>query len=522
MRSVFFNTEVLDAERKIIEKNEIPSIILMENAGANSARFIKKYISENNIKECIILSGKGNNAGDGFVIARHLIESKIDIYILSFYPLKELKGDALINFNILRNLNSSRVHFSEIKSINDFKKILRKIKIEKDTLIIDAVFGVGFRGELDSHIKKIFHFLNTRKLNKVIAVDTISGLKDYNDGRDLLKADVTVSMSVNKFNSLFGEGREASGKIVTVDIGIPYGEFDLYNKRNIYEIESRDVKNILPERKINSNKYSNGKLFILGGKKGFSGAVYLSSMAAMRTGCGAVIAGIPESINKILEIKTTEVITFPLPENKNKCLSLKGIDLIKDKIKWSDAVLIGPGIGRDTDTKELIIRILEEFDHNFIIDADGLNALQGNLDIFKKKKKKVILTPHYGEFSVISGYSVNEIKKDVYKTSTEFAKKYNIILVLKNSPTIITDGKYFFINTAGRENLATIGSGDVLSGIISSAYSITKDPVKSSVYGCYLHGKCGDYLFDETGSNSTLAGDLIDYIPDTKFNIKYE
>ncbi|MBN1634114.1 MAG: NAD(P)H-hydrate dehydratase [Ignavibacteria bacterium] len=522
MRSVFFNTEILEAEKKIIENNNIPSIILMENAGANSARFIKKFIFENNITKCILLSGKGNNAGDGFVIARHLSESKTEILILSMYPLKELKGDAFINYNILKNLNVPYFRISEISSLKEFKKILKDTKIGKGILIIDAVFGVGFRGELDKHLRDIFNFLNTIKSKKVIAVDTVSGLKDYNDSRDLLKADITISMSVNKFNSLFGKGRETSGKIETVDIGIPSWEFDRYNERNIYETEQNDMRDILPERNINSNKYSNGKLFILGGKKGFSGAVYLSSMSAMRTGCGAVIAGIPESINKILEIKTTEVITLPLPENKNKCITSKGIDLIREKIKWSDATLVGPGIGRDADTQELIIKILEEFDHKFIIDADGLNALKGKLDIFKKKNNKTILTPHYGEFSVLSGCSVDEIKKDIYKISTDFAKKYNVILVLKNSPTIITDGKYFYINRTGRENLATIGSGDVLSGIISSVYSVTGDAVKSSVYGCYLHGKCGDNLFRKTGSSSTLAGDLIDFIPETKLSIKFE
>lgn len=516
MRSVFFNSEVLDAEEKIIRNTDIPPIILMENAGANSARLIRKYIRKNKIRECFLLTGKGNNAGDGFVIARHLLTEEIDIHVISLYNFKELKGDALINYRILLNLKRNSLFIKEIKGLSNFRKYLDRNKISDKFLIIDAVFGVGFKGELDIHLRKIFNYLNSLKNKKTIAIDTVSGLKDYNDGSNLLKADMTISMSGKKFNSLFGEGRIMSGIIETVDIGIPETEFDKFNSRKIFETEKNDISAIISPRNINSNKYTNGKLFILGGKPGFSGAVCLSAMSAMRTGSGAVIAGVPESINNILEIKTTEVVTIPLPENKNKCLTKDGFKLISEKIQWSDATLIGPGIGRDKETQELILKILNTFDHNFIIDADGLNALKNNTGIFRKKKKKVILTPHYGEFSVISGIPAEKIKKDIYNSAKEFAVENNVILVLKNSPTVITDGEYFYINSMGRENLATIGSGDVLSGIISSAFSITGNAVNSSLYGCYVHGKCGDILFQESGCNSTLAGDLVELIPQIK------
>jgi NAD(P)H-hydrate epimerase len=522
MRSVFFNTEVLEAEKKIIRNTGIPSIVLMENAGANSAHLIRKFIRRNKINKCILLAGKGNNAGDGFVIARHLFKDKIDIHIISVYSFKDLKGDALKNYQVICNLERKGTYFAEISSLNDFKKYFERNGISKNYLVIDAVFGVGFKGELDKHLKDIFTYLNSVKNKKIIAIDTVSGLKDFNDSSNLPAVDMTISMACKKFNSIFGKGREISGINKTVNIGIPETEFNKYNSRKIFEVAEDDIRGIIPPRNINSNKYTNGKLFILGGKPGFSGAVCLSAMSAMRTGSGAVIAGVPESINSVMEIKTTEVVTLPLPENKNKCLSAEGFKLISEKIKWSDAALIGPGIGRDTETQKLILKIIDSFDHNFVIDADGLNALKNEKGIFRKKKSKVILTPHYGEFSVISGVPTEKIKKDIYNYAKEFAVANNVILVLKNSPTIITDGDYFYINSTGRENLATIGSGDVLSGIISSVYSITGDAVSSSIFGCYLHGRCGDILYEESGCSSTLAGDLIELIPRIKNELNVE
>jgi len=517
MKSVFFNNEVLGAEKEILNELEIPSLILMENAGGNSAKIITEYITSEKINKCVILSGKGNNAGDGFVVARHLIKLNIEILILSLYPKDELKGDALINYNVLSKLGSKKIKYGDIKSISDFKRFTESEKLNQSgTLFIDAVFGVGFRGELDIHIKDVFNYINLLKDKKIIALDTVSGLEHYDRKENLLNADMTIAMAQKKFNSLFNEGRETSGFVQTVEIGIPDSQFDKRNKRKIYQIEEKDCNGIIKKREINSHKYKNGKVFVLGGKKGFSGAVYLSSMAALKTGCGAVIAGIPESLNHILEIKTTEVITVPLPENNEGSLVQSGLEIINSKIEWSDVTLIGPGLGRDSDSMELIQNILSVNDRKFVIDADGLYMIKDTPGIFRNKKEKVILTPHYGEFSAISGYAIEEIKNNIYNIPYEFARENNVILVLKNSPTIITDGDYYFINSTGRENLATIGSGDVLSGIITALYSLSDNPLKSSYSGCYLHGKCGDYLYNKTGDSSTLSGDLLNLIPELK------
>ncbi len=515
MKSVFNNQSVLEAEKKIISSLNIPSVILMENAGKNSASFIFKFSQGKGIKNIYILTGKGNNAGDGFVIARHLANIGLDVNIIMLYDESYLKGDALLNYNILKNFGSPKIIINKVKNLKDLKKYLRT----SNALFIDAVFGIGFSGELEKKFKEIFHYINAIRNRRIIAVDIVSGLDENYDLKDCLNADVTLSMGVKKYSTLFNQGRLKSGGINLVNIGINSEAFDKYNKDRIFEIESSDITGQLPERSKNSHKYTAGKSFILAGSPGFTGAAYLSSLSALRTGSGAVMLGVPESLNNILEIKTTEVITHPLPESTDKTISSEAYSQIVEKIKWANVTLLGPGIGRNSDTIKLTLKILTNSKSNFVIDADGLFAIKEKPEVLKLNPGRTILTPHYGEFSNLTGLSIDEIKKDLLNVSKSFAKKFKVILVLKNAPTIITDGDYFYINSTGKENLATIGTGDVLSGIITSLYSQTNNPLRSAILGVYIHGCCGDELYNEYGSNSTLAGDLISKIPSVKLSL---
>jgi len=511
MKSVFFNSEVLDAERKIISGLNIPSVVLMENAGLNSANFIYGLIRENNFDDVIIIAGKGNNAGDGFVIARHLVLKGINVKVFLLYPASELKGDALVNYRVIGNIKD-KILISGLTELNKFLESGKKSKL----LFVDSVFGIGFRGTLDKNIKSVFKKINALGNKTVVAVDTVSGLESCCEKKGLLEADYTLSMGIKKFNSVFDKGREASGKNVVMNIGVPEKEFDKHNSRKIFEIEKADVKNVIPKRGINSNKYSNGKLFALCGSVGFSGAAYLSSLSALKTGCGAVILGVPESLNRVMESKTTEVITLPLKETVDKSFSVSALKKIREKIEWCDALLIGPGIGRNKETLSLVRKIISETEKPVVLDADGIFAFKDNLNILKKRKCDLIVTPHYGEFSNITGYGSGDIKKNIYNISRDFAVKYNLVLVLKNSPTIITSGREFLINSTGRENLATVGSGDVLSGIIAGLLAMTGNALKSAVAGTYMHGRCGDLLFDKSGQCSTIASELISELQNVK------
>lgn len=504
MKNVFFNNEVLAAESKIISTLKIPSLILMENAGRNSAGYIRKYFAQ--YKNVIILSGKGNNAGDGFVAARHLSTMGFSVSVMMIYSETDLRGDAKTNFEILKKTDSANLKILRCRNFKDVRNMIRKLE---DPLLIDAVFGVGFKGNPDKQIEEIFKVVNSENA-PVISLDIPSGLYDYNQSSICIRADLTLAMGVRKFSSMFYKGREFSGNVKVMNIGISEGEFTKYNSRKIFRIEKSDIKKILPVRSLNSNKYTNGKVFILTGSKGLTGASYLSALSALRCGSGAVVAGIPESVADIMEVKLTEVMKLPLAETSDGSLSLKSYEQMKSRLTWADSVLIGPGISKNSETMELVRKIVKENDCFFVVDADAINAFRDNLNLLRNKK--IILTPHSGEFANLINRSTEEVISDFYELAYGFAGRYKITLVLKNSPTIVTDGSSFCINSAGKENLATAGTGDVLSGIIASELSRTKNTFEAAIAGVYIHGMCGDKLFETTGPESTIAGDLINEI----------
>jgi ADP-dependent NAD(P)H-hydrate dehydratase / NAD(P)H-hydrate epimerase len=514
MKNVFHNSTVLEAEKKIIAKYNIPSLILMENAGGESAKIIWDYYLKEKCTRIVILAGKGNNAGDGFVIARHLIsfndeyDGYAPVTIFMFYPEKELKGDALTNYKIIKELYSGEYfHIThdpgELTSYSD--------NSTEKILFVDAVYGVGFKGRLDENAKGIFSDINKYADNKfVIAIDIPSGLDNYNDASECLKADVTISMGVRKFNTLFYSGREFSGDLKIIDIGINSEEFTDFNGDEIYLFEKEDLHFEETIRSINSHKYNNGKLFILAGSEGYSGAAYMSAQSALRAGCGAVILGIPESLNPIMESKTTEVITLPL--KSEKFLTGASQEMINEKIKWCDAILIGPGIGRHHETMSFVRDIILMNEANFIIDADAIFALKGHLDILRKEDCKIILTPHMGEFANLLDIETEVLRNDFIKRGQDFALKYNVTLVLKNSPSVTFYRNKVYINSTGRENLATVGSGDVLAGIIGAYFSQMKD-TWAAMSGVYIHGYCGDIMFRKYGDSGTIASEITDLIP---------
>ena len=518
MKSVFLNEEVLEAEKDIIKTLGISSLCLMENAGINSADIIADYAKKINYEKIVFLCGKGNNAGDGFVAARHLIGRIKEIFVALLYEPEELKGDALINYSVLKNLSDNEcLNIKTVYTFNTLKSATASGKI----LFVDAIFGVGFKGKLEHRIRTITKYVNSLKNKKVIALDSVSGLSQESNQDDLIKANLTISMGVKKYNSLFESGKELSGENYTVNIGIPDNEFEKRNELEIYEYTEEDAKKINLKRNPLSNKYTNGKVFVLAGSVGLSGAAYLSSLSALKNGSGAVILGIPKSLNTVLERKTTEVMTLPLPETISKGISLDGWKEIKKKIEWSDVSLIGPGLGRDDETMELVRKIITEIKGKYVIDADGLYAFRKYSNIFKESGSEIIITPHYGEFATISGIKPEAFKKELYSISTKYAKENQVVLVLKNSPTITTDGDKFIINSTGKENLATVGSGDVLSGIIASTFSITGKALDSAAFGSYFHGLCGDNLYKKSGNSSTIASDLLNEIPIAK-NLLFE
>lgn len=272
-------------------------------------------------------------------------------------------------------------------------------------------------------------------------------------------------------------------------------------------------KFFLPSRKKDTHKGTYGHLFIIGGSPGLTGAVCLASMAALKTGCGLVTAGVPESLHDIFEVKLTEVMTKPLSETGRKTIGILALEQCLEFIEKIDGILIGPGISTESGTAEFFKLLIPSIKKPVVIDADGLKLLSRNKDILEKHENKIILTPHPGEMSYLTELSVPEIQANRESVAVEFAKKYDVIVVLKGYRTVVTDGRTTYINLTGNPGMATAGSGDVLSGIIGSLVVQGFPVFESAKMGVYLHGLAGDLAAKKYGEYSLIAGDIIEFLP---------
>ena len=270
----------------------------------------------------------------------------------------------------------------------------------------------------------------------------------------------------------------------------------------------------IPTRRKDTHKGDFGHVFVLAGSRGLTGAAYLASQAALLSGSGLVTCGIPESLNTIMEIKLTEAMTLPLSETKEGSLALDAEKDILDFTGKIDAVSLGPGLSRNTETQKLVRNLLKKIDKPLVLDADGVISVVGNCDILKKRKNPTVLTPHPGEMASLVGKDVRAIQATRTKTALDFAKKYNIILVLKGHRTIVANPKgSFYINETGNSGMSTAGVGDVLTGMISSFVGQGIDAFSAAVIGVYLHGLAGDIAAKEKGQFSLIASDLLDKLP---------
>ncbi len=291
------------------------------------------------------------------------------------------------------------------------------------------------------------------------------------------------------------------------------------------------IKNLpkLNSRKNNTHKGSYGRVLVLAGSPGLTGAAYLCSKAALRSGSGIVTLGVPESLNPVMETKLTCVMTHPLPETKASTLSNKGRKEIVKLCESHEVVALGPGLSQEPETRELILWLIKNIDRNIVIDADGLNALASNVNVLHKIKKGAVLTPHPGEMSRLAGHgSTKDVQEERLNTATQFVqsiqKKLNnerrLILVLKGDKTIVTDSGKVYVNRTGNPGMATAGAGDVLTGIIASLIGQGHDVFDASQLGVYIHGLAGDIAANKKGELSMIASDIIEYLPDAfiKYN----
>ena len=496
-------------DKRAIEECGIPGIVLMENAGRGAASIIETSYPVLNNKKIAIFCGKGNNGGDGFVIARHLFNGGVEVKVYLLTAGDSLQGDAKVNFRILRQMG---IDIVELVGANSLDLVRNELK-DYD-LAVDAIFGTGLNSEVRGIYREVIEVLNCTNIPKV-AVDIPSGLS-ADTGKVLgtcIRADRTITFAHPKLGLLIHPGLEYVGELYTIDISIPDYLIEEERIQN-YIIDRDELKLIISPRVLNSHKGDFGHLLVVAGSTGKTGAAVLTCQGAMRVGVGLVTLGLPEGLNPIMENKLTEVMTEPLLEDTPGFLGIGAFDNVMRLAEKKNALAIGPGISTKDETVKLVQRIIKEIDIPVVIDADGLNALSENVEILKESKAPIMLTPHPGEMARLTNTSVSEVQNQRIKVSRGFAQEYNIHLVLKGSRTIIADPNgNIYINPTGNPGMATGGMGDVLTGMLSSFLAQGFNMVNAAKLAVFSHGLAGDAIASERGETGLLATDVIERMP---------
>jgi ADP-dependent NAD(P)H-hydrate dehydratase / NAD(P)H-hydrate epimerase len=486
--------DMRDIDKRAIKEYGIPGIILMENAAHALLRFIKSITH----RRVTIVCGGGNNGGDGFALGRLLLIEGYYVDIFCFADIKDIKGDARVNFDMLIKMG--------ITIGNDLN--LLETSVERSEVTVDAIFGTGLRGRVEGTYYRLIEAINL-KARHIVSVDIPSGINGET-GEALgtcIYARDTITFGCLKLGHLLGEGRKASGKVVVENISLPrrciedqnlavtsnYGEYPL---------------SLLKMRGLDTNKGDYGKVYIIGGSHLMSGAVALSASAAISSGAGLVTCVIPESILDRVGVLVPEAIYSHFEQKDgHSYISYNALNSIMEK---ASAIAFGVGLGDAQHMATALSYLIQKSNKPLIIDADGINMLTTLKEKLKKRKCDVILTPHPGEMSRLTGLSIDHINKNRLQVAGDFAREHRCILLLKGSSTVVTDGKMAYINTTGNPGMATGGSGDVLTGLIAALVGQGYSSYEAAILGANIHGLAGDDAHNHFGYG-LKASDIIKY-----------
>ncbi len=506
---VLTSKQMKEIDRKAIEEIGILGPILMENAGLRIFNKILEKFPEPGREKIVIIAGRGNNGGDGFVVARHLFNRGAKPEVLLLASKKEVKGDAAVNLNIAENIG---IRINEVISQRDLN--IQKGKILLASLVIDAIFGTGLTKPAGGFFAKVIELINKSKAYK-IAVDIPSGLSSdtFQIIGPCVKADLTVTLAAPKISHVFPPAEEYVGELEVADISIPSFLFD----KDDLKLEFVEEKTVVPyfkKRQRDAHKGTYGHLFILSGSLGKTGAAVMAGKAALKMGAGLVTVGTPESCLPIVARSMVELMTEPLSETPEKTLSSEALNEILNLLKGKGALMIGPGISTHPSTAEFVLSLIPKIKTPAVIDADALNILASKPEIIKSLRKPAVLTPHPGEFARLLNISTKEVMEKKLELVPKFAVEYGVYLVLKSYRTLTAapDGKVY-INSTGNPGMATAGSGDVLSGMIASMIIQEKNLLEAVLAAVYVHGLSGDLGAEKLGEKPLVAGDIIRYLP---------
>src|SRR6266567_3479761 len=513
------SAEMREIDRVTSDRFGVPSLALMENAGSAVAEFALSSYAH--AKTFGVICGKGNNGGDGFVIARKLHEAGREVRLLVLVDPAELRGDAATNYAKLPQ-PSAAPPFAVFKGWGEPKSAQAVFACD---VLIDAILGTGFRPPVSGIYAEAIAKINAASV-PVIAVDIPSGADAEVMGEQtgaVARADAIVTFTAPRPAHMFGN--LTSGPIVIAPIGLP--DETIQSSLNLNLITPKEVAALIGPRPRNSNKGMYGHVLVVGGSLGKSGAAAMAGFSALRAGAGLVTVATPSSVLPTVAGFHPELMTEPLEETGDGTISVHALEWLEQLAEKKTVLAIGPGISRNEETAEVVRKIVMDSNIPIVLDADGLNAFEGRAKNFNRKDRKggakvaeksrtLVLTPHPGEMARLIGLSTSAIQRDRLNVARSFAREHQLILVLKGDRTIVAkpDGEAW-VNTTGNPGMSTGGTGDILTGIIAGMLAQNPQREFEAVLAAvYLHGLAGDVARESLGEHSMVATDLVKALPE--------
>jgi ADP-dependent NAD(P)H-hydrate dehydratase / NAD(P)H-hydrate epimerase len=502
--------EMREADRRAIHDIGIPSVVLMENAGRQVVAAMEGAFPD--LSECrvAVLCGRGNNGGDGFVVARTLHQRDVGVTVFLVGRVADVRGDARLNLEILGRLGLPVV---EIAGEQEWE--LHSSEVAGSDVIVDALFGTGLSAPLAGLLETIVEDVNGMPA-PVVSVDLPSGMSA--DTHELIgpciEATLTVTLAAPKLPLVLPPARLKVGDLAVADIGIPLGVVEALDGPRVELLTREGVRGLVPERSPDSHKGSFGHVLVVAGSRGKTGAGCLAAVGALRAGAGLVTVATPASCQPIVAALGAEYMTEGLAETAAGTVAAEALDAVLGF--GCRVVAAGPGLGTGDGVRALVAGLLERADVPLVLDADALNAFAGEPGRLVARDGHVtIVTPHPGEMARLLGLGTEEVQAHRLEAARTLATTHRLYVVLKGHRTVIaTPNGNAFINPTGNPGMATGGTGDVLTGMIAGWLAQVGDPEAACILGVYLHGAAGDLARDDDGEVAMTAGDVAAHVGD--------
>ena len=506
--------QMRDADRRTIEDIGIPSLVLMENAGRQAVAAMEAMYSDLQERQVGVLCGRGNNGGDGFVVARTLVQRGVDTSVFLLGRVADVRGDARTNLEILGRIGITVVEIADSQSWE-----LHFSELSDCTLIVDAIFGTGLNAPVSGLIESVIADVNSSGI-PVVAIDLPSGLSADSPEPigPSIEAGLTIALGAPKLPLVLPPGELRAGDIVIADIGIPGAVLDALDGPRVELLTRGAMRDLVTPRSPDSHKGDYGRVLVVAGSPGKSGAAHLSAMGALRSGAGLVTIATAASCQSVVAALAPEYMTEALRESGGG-IDADEVDRVIEMAR--EVMAIGPGLGQAPATREFIRQIVDRATMPLVLDADALNAFAGAPDrLTGREGRDVIITPHPGEMARLVGMSTHEVQASRLEIARDFAVAHHVFVVLKGHRSLIaTPDEKVFINPTGNPGMATGGTGDVLTGMIAAWLAQLLDAEAACKLAVYLHGLAGDLAEADEGEAAMTSADVAGHLGDAMLEL---